>query len=543
MPDTTMSNIESSILVVDDQPQNTEVLAITLELEGYQVKVAHTGEEALRIACEQKPGLILLDILMPGMNGFEVCTQLKANPDTTEIPVIFVSALSDSNDRIKAFYAGGVDYIGKPFNLNEVVARISTHMSLRRNQIENSLLRQQLESQNERLGEIVNRRTKQLNHLNRRMGAILASITDAIILLDKDSTIDITNPAFSTMLGYYPDELFGKPILRIIQPEYHDMIKTAFDAACEGDTQHHIQVEAVHKNGTKLDVDLTFSTVNDEEGHILCNCHDITYIKEMERIKDNFISMVTHELRTPVANILLTANQFKRYLDRMTQEQLVRKIDQLDVQAHILVELIESVLDISRLQSQSAQLSDSREPVNMLEIVQGVVEELEHAANEKEQNLRLIYDELPGVLYGEVVDFSRLWRNLISNAVKYTRNGGEIIVRLGILEVQADNTPALSSALLDTTFADTAQLEPGIYCIGQVEDNGHGIAEEHQQQLFKRFHRGWAKESSIPGTGLGLALVKEQLALYNGDIHFKSAVGQGTTFTFWLPLEHEIERS
>jgi signal transduction histidine kinase len=103
--------------------------------------------------------------------------------------------------------------------------------------------------------------------------------------------------------------------------------------------------------------------------------------------------------------------------------------------------------------------------------------------------------------------------------------------------------PSVSPALLNTTFVDALDFVSGRYCVGQVEDNGHGISEEHQKQLFKRFHRGWAKESSIPGTGLGLALVKEQLTLYNGDIHFDSTLGLGTTFTFWIPFERNTTQA
>jgi signal transduction histidine kinase len=90
---------------------------------------------------------------------------------------------------------------------------------------------------------------------------------------------------------------------------------------------------------------------------------------------------------------------------------------------------------------------------------------------------------------------------------------------------------------------EQSTLDIGTYHVGQVTDNGHGISEEDQKNMFKRFHRGWAKQSSIPGTGLGLALVKELLEFYAGDIHVDSVVSKGTTFTFWIPspATHEVK--
>jgi PAS domain S-box-containing protein len=723
---------QAIVLIVDDQPQNTEILSTMLQFEGYKTLTATNGLDALRIAAESLPHLIVLDILMPGMIGFEVCRQLKAIPETRDIPVIFVSALGELSDRIKAFDMGGVDYLVKPINVTEALARIRTHTTLRQHQleiiqlrqqdaeriiqlqnevghrkatelalhqviqrlsllnrmisstsmtislqrlmhmishdlqeafradkivtlviesreqtatiaatipetladelaiepiplskpmfqhlyeypvplklvdihrnslcegmveqlfpestqsvlalsmrsqgnmigvfficydephefssedvllgtevsqaasqaVENSILHQKLATHNKQLGAIVAERTAQLNHLNKRMIAIFSSITDGIILIHPDGTIDITNSAFDTMLGYYPDELFGKPILPIVQSNYHHQIQVAFDAARNGGRQTHIQVQAVRKDGSTIDVDMAFSSVKDEENHVLCNCHDISNLKQMERIKDNFISMVTHELRTPITNIMLTSGQMMKYMERMTQEQFARKIEQLDMQAHVLAELVESVLDISRLESQVSKPRDRE--INIAEIVQGVMSELEHAAQDKQQTLSVLCDPEPQILAGDDVDFSRIWRNLIGNAIKYTQNAGAINAHLGTVVIHTDTSPSISPALVATPCLDKHTLAQGAYCVGQVIDNGHGISPEDQKHIFKRFQRGWAKQSSIPGTGLGLALVKELLEMYGGGIALESTVGQGTMFTFWIPYTKDTNHT
>ena len=121
----------NDVLVIDDTPENLTVLLRILTKHGYQVRPALSGEIALKAVQEDIPDLILLDIMMPGMNGFEVCGKLKSDARTQNIPIIFISALGDTEDKIKGFQAGGVDYISKPFHVDEVLARVKTHLSLR----------------------------------------------------------------------------------------------------------------------------------------------------------------------------------------------------------------------------------------------------------------------------------------------------------------------------------------------------------------------------------------------------------------------------
>ncbi len=147
--------LPGKILIVDDTPANIDVLGKTLEEEGYEISAAPTGEIALEIADNFCPDLILLDIMMPGIDGFETCNRLKENPITKDIAVIFISALNDTDQICKGFDHGGMDYITKPFRREEVLARVRTHIKLR------TLLKQQ-EKQNQILEQKVQDRTKEL---------------------------------------------------------------------------------------------------------------------------------------------------------------------------------------------------------------------------------------------------------------------------------------------------------------------------------------------------------------------------------------------
>jgi two-component system, sensor histidine kinase and response regulator len=138
------ANSRGNILIVDDTPDNLRLLSTILIEQGYEVRSVINGKMALMGAKAEPPDLILLDINMPQMNGYEVCQHLKADPETAGIPIIFISALEDVLDKVKAFAVGGVDYITKPFQLEEVLVRIHTHLSL-------CYLQKQLQNQNQQL--------------------------------------------------------------------------------------------------------------------------------------------------------------------------------------------------------------------------------------------------------------------------------------------------------------------------------------------------------------------------------------------------------
>ncbi len=129
---TTRNTHPPNIMVVDDTPANLKLLEDMLKARGYQVCSYPCGRLALAAAASQSPDLILLDVNMPEMNGYEVCKHLKADAKLKDIPVLFISALSETSDKVKAFSCGGVDYVTKPFRFEEVYARVETHLELRR---------------------------------------------------------------------------------------------------------------------------------------------------------------------------------------------------------------------------------------------------------------------------------------------------------------------------------------------------------------------------------------------------------------------------
>jgi signal transduction histidine kinase len=168
---------ESLILVVDDTPINLSILSDSLKKAGFQVSVETDGESAIEQVAYNPPDLILLDVIMPGMDGFETCLKLKSNPETKDIPIIFMTALAESTDKVKGLSIGAVDYIIKPFQQEEVIARVQTHLKLRK-------LSLTLESQNQKLREEIKKKIETEKQLNNTLEQ-LKKIQQQIIAQEK----------------------------------------------------------------------------------------------------------------------------------------------------------------------------------------------------------------------------------------------------------------------------------------------------------------------------------------------------------------------
>ena len=181
-----------TILVVDDTDANLRLLTAMLRDNGYKVRPVSSGEMALRVIEAKAPDLVLLDINMPEMDGYEVCRRLKADPRWRDIPVLFISALTDTADKVRAFQAGGVDYVGKPFQFEEVAARVRTHLELRRKELA-------LEANLARLHELEKQRDTLTHMIAHDMRSPLLALQMSVELLAEQATT--TDPDNATLVS------------------------------------------------------------------------------------------------------------------------------------------------------------------------------------------------------------------------------------------------------------------------------------------------------------------------------------------------------
>ncbi|MGD2086579.1 MAG: hybrid sensor histidine kinase/response regulator [Candidatus Aminicenantes bacterium] len=363
-----MEHQKPLIFIVEDVPRNLQVLFHILKKEEYRIAAASDGRQALDMIPEARPDLILLDVMMPEMDGFEVCRQLKKNPVTLDIPIIFLTAKTEGTDIVKGFERGAVDYVTKPFNPAELLARVKTHLELKFSREE---------------------------------------LSDLVIARDK------------------------------------------------------------------------------------------------------FFSIIAHDLRNPLQNLILTSELLRHSFDSLDEEEIKQYIQRFNDNANQMSTLLETLLDWSRVQRGTMELN--REKINLAALAAENIALLKENALKKNitvscQIQNHTYAFADKNMMGTVI------RNLVSNAVKFTHPGGE--VKITANHASTDN-------FIEIT----------------VSDNGVGIKEEDIPGLFRidvyKKTRGTANEK---GTGLGLILCKEFIEKNNGSIKVVSTPGQGSDFTFTLPV-------
>ncbi|MBX9255815.1 response regulator [Desmonostoc muscorum CCALA 125] len=502
---------KADILVIDDTPENLNLLSAMLTEQGYKVRSVTKGSTGLRGANAVPPDLILLDVNMPEMNGYEVCQNLKANDRTREIPVIFISALGDVLDKIKAFAVGGVDYITKPFQLEEVLARIENHLTIRQ-------LQQQLQAQNQQLQQEIDNRTKAEEKFTKVFRSSPNPI--AIATVSEARFLDV-NPSFLRISGYSLEEVIGHTATEL------DLGKNTVAFAQK--------IQLLPETGSLYNQEFEFSTKSGEVKIILisielidlagvpCALLIVNDITERKRLENEFISLVSHELRTPLTSTmgaldLLGSGQ----LGTLTpQGQKVLSIATTNTER--LIRLVNDILDLERMKSGKIFMRQAK--CNVADLLITATEAMQAMADKLQ--VQLILNPLTIELWADADRLLQTLTNLLSNAIKFSEPGdrvwiGAILSEYKTVESQ-ENQHSLTSS-------------PN-YVLITIQDEGRGIPEDKLQIIFERFQQVDASDSrNKGGTGLGLAICRNIVQQHNGKIWVQSILGEGSTFYVLLPL-------
>jgi PAS domain S-box-containing protein len=485
---------KADILAIDDTPENLALLSQMLTAKGYKVRSVTKGSTAIRGAKAVPPDLILLDVKMPEMNGYEVCKQLKADERTRNVPVIFISALGDVFDKVKAFQVGGVDYITKPFQVEEVLARLDTHLTIRNLQIK-------LEAQNEQLKREIASKTAAEDKFAKAFRACPNPI--AIATYQTGNLLEV-NKSFLHMSGYTAAELIGHQIAQIYSSSALAVYNQALQQLASQGFVRNLELEFQTKSGPIKTVLLSVELI--ELGGAKCTLQIMNDITERKRLENEFISLVSHELKTPMTSTigaldLLNSGQLGTLSDRGQQilKVAIRNTERL-------IRLVNNILDLERMKSGKIAI----EPVqcDLQPLLIQAIEIMQAMADKAQVQLQL---EPCSVLIK--LDPDRILQtltNLLSNGIKFTEPGGTVKLKARI---------------------------NGDICYLSVQDTGRGIPEDKLQSIFERFQQVDASDSrSKGGTGLGLAICRHIVEQHNGKIWVESVLGKGSTFYVSLPL-------
>ncbi|WP_162806240.1 response regulator [Sphingosinicella terrae] len=512
--------IVQTILIVDDNPVNLGVVVEHLEDHGFDIAVAQGGEEAIGRAEFVRPDLILLDIMMPGIDGFETCRRLKDKDETRDIPVIFMTALADVNDKVAAFAAGGVDYVGKPFQIEELLARVKMHLELRR--IQRTLL-----DQNRELHEEIDARRAAetaLRSSELRYGRLFEDATDAIALIDPETgRVDEANPAFLAMLGYDRADLLGRRDWDELWPdETRQSLRSAVARAMKGSTDRFSAFcPTVTKQPKWCDFVVTpIKTDEGEVAQILAIARDVTEVRDLEDSirhaqKMEVVGQLTGGLAHDFNNLLaVIIGNLDLVEEDLTDETLAEPVREAIAAALRGRDLNQQLLAFSRRQA-LAPVS-----VNINELV-STTGKLSARTLGGSVDVQL---QLSDALWSAKVDPAQLESailNLLINGRDAMPNGGAIVIETANQTVGPEQR--LSRGL---------DLSPGTYVVITVTDTGEGMSPETLERAFEPFY---TTKGVGAGSGLGLSMVYGFVRQSGGQVRIRSEVGHGTSVQLYLP--------
>lgn len=545
-----------NILLVDDKLENLLALEAILEKLGENLVRATSGEEALRCLLHQDFAVILLDVQMPGMDGFETATLIRNRGRSRHTPIIFLTAFSTSDQMLfKGYALGAVDYLLKPLDPNILTSKVIVFVELFK----------KTEAVKQQAAQLVAVNTE-LRQSEERFRSLSTCSPVGIFETDTEGGCKYTNPRYQAICGLKAAESLEKRWLESVHPEDRERAIATWSAyICEGrDYSEEFRFQTTQTSIRWVQV--RSSPMLSSQGELLGyvgTLEDITERKQAEevraqvireqtarqeaeaanRMKDEFLAVLSHELRTPLTSMLGWSKilRAKKLDDKATS----RALEAIERNAISQMQLIEDILDVSRIIRGQLRLNVSA--VNLISVMEAALEAVRPLAEPKDIKLNTVLDTSVGSVYGDPARLQQVVWNLLTNAIKFTPKGGKVEVKLSTYFGFSISDFGLGSDGENLDSSDTdengnlrsqIQNPKSQYAQIQVIDTGIGISSEFLPKVFERFRQADSTTTrSHNGLGLGLAIVRHLVELHKGTIFAQSSgSGQGATFTVRLPL-------
>jgi signal transduction histidine kinase/DNA-binding response OmpR family regulator len=520
------------ILIVDDKDENIYSLKRTLEVSGFEVDGANSGEEALKKILKNNYSLIILDVQMPGMDGFEVAEAISGFNKAKDIPIIFLSAVSIEKKFIaKGYAAGAIDYVTKPVDPDIFMYKVKT---LHRLHEQNRELREMKASL---LEEVESRKQaeKELSAALKELNSVMESMHQVAFTMRPDGQIEYVNEHWylysgssSELPSFHPDDLCDQRWKQALEQEQTIVSEVRIKQLMSGHYLYHLlRMIPVKHNGVLQKWVGTFTDIHAQkvandilEARVAERTEELVFKnKELESSNyelQQFASVASHDLKEPLRKIQVFSSVIKqRHLN--DTEASVDSIDRVIDAASRMSNLINDLLNYSRLSVRTLF-----KPTDLNGIVSDIIRDLELQI--KDKNAVIKCETIPEIdaIEGQM---RQVFQNLLSNSLKFVAEGVQPEIK-----IKADRVRYCS--------ADSPVDEQGEYCRITLSDNGIGFDETYLEKIFTLFQRLNSRER-FEGTGIGLAIVKKIVDRHKGTITAKSKENEGATFIFVLPLHQE----
>ena len=546
-------NSNMKILVVEDSPTQAIRLQHILETRGFEVAVSHNGRAALQYLKGNRPTIIISDVIMPEMDGYELCKRIKDDENLKDIPVILLTSLSDPEDIIRGLEVGADNFITKPYQEKLLVSRIqyiivnkeirsksSAGMGIEiffagrkhflaadRIQIVDLLL-SSYETAVQNYHELVQsngeltRANEMVSAEANKLRTLIECLDAGIVFADENDVITEINSRFAELFGTKRSEVLGKTIWNVHESGRHlDHVRDIISQFKRGLSQERVSIDReLRDHALSMHVQPIFE--EDTYKGVILSVLDVSdFVKAKEqteqanRAKGQFLANMSHEIRTPLNGIVGMAGLA---LETPLSDQQREYIESIKVSSQDLIRIINDILDFSKIEA--GKMSLFAAPFNLRDSVSTVVSNMTVHAQAK--GLELIYeveDDTPDRIVGDSGRLKQVLINLLGNAIKFTEQG-EVLV-----SVKAEQ-------LLDSKLK--------LYF--EVRDTGVGIPEEKLATIFHAFEQVDSSSTRrFGGTGLGLAVSSQLCQMMGGKIWVQSQIGKGSVFYFTVTMGFEPE--
>lgn len=501
--------VKQKILIVDDIEANLISLERVLHELDVTIVRARSGNDALIAILNHEFALAIVDVQMPGMDGYELVEYIRSEEKTAQLPVIFLSAVySDEYHVFKGYESGAVDFVTKPFNPFFLTTKVRIFLDLDKKRTE---LIEKIELE------------KSKNYLE----SVLGSINDSIIVIDPTSAIISANESAVATLGYSETELRSMKINQLFD---FDFFTEWQEHLVEGNNSYFPKTEMkiMKKNREKLSVVISGSTLHENatkiKGFVIV-AFDISDRKryeeailsakkkaeEISNIKSSFLANMSHEIRTPLTGIIGYAELLKQEDLADHQMSLVEKIYS---SGRRLGHTLNSILDLSKIENSTQKIELKHH--DLMTIMPRIFSAYENIAQERAIDFRLSYEAKNSLVLIDEQLFEEICNHLLDNSFKFTRHG-EISLTLANEIIANKEWVALS-----------------------IKDTGIGIREEELEIIWEEFRQASeGMNRGFQGLGLGLTIAKKFAEIMDGKISVKSSFGSGSVFTVRFPLSNE----